>query len=338
MVIHKNKGMDKKKDVQKKKNIFLYSWLESEAGRGSNEICSAVVHFLKSVKTHCKQKGYNQLHLYCDSCPGQNKNSTTMGLLLRYVTSGACPFKRVLVTFPIVGHSYLPADRVFGRIEKVLRKPSEILLPAGYHAILRAHRTLNLYGTDWSVYNHKAVADPTLCTAGIGVRECRRWLFRRGSSKVQTSDTFAGPWDDWYLLADGISLAARKPLFVPATTHVSATKKPDVLKLLQLVRGSPEEKGIYDTILLRTMSKKVKDDLVLARPTQHVKPTQKPARKKRNAANPATTAPPQPTQKPAHKTRNAANPATTAPPHPAQKPACRKRQADTPAHTAHPKT
>lgn len=263
VVIHRTKKKKQKSNSQNKRNIFLYSWLESDGGRGSNAICSAMTHFFRKIRKRSLRNRYTALHLYCDSCPGQNKNVSMLSLLLRYVNSKFCPFQRVLVTFPIPGHSYLPADRVFGRIEKLLRPHAEILTPAGYHSILQQQGQVFLYPSDWEMYDHKTVAESIITAAAMKIRTTRRWLFRKGSRKVKMSSTYGGPYEEYSPVKASVSLSGRKPRLVPRTSYVSAAKKKDVLALLQLVKGSAEDKKIYDTLLAHT-KENMKDDFSTA--------------------------------------------------------------------------
>lgn len=60
-------------------NTFIYTWLGTEAAKGSNQIASAVDHRLtntifKNTKKHVR--------LFCDGCGGQNKNSLRNGGIL----------------------------------------------------------------------------------------------------------------------------------------------------------------------------------------------------------------------------------------------------------------
>lgn len=43
--------------------------------------------------------------------------------------------EKIEFVFPVVGHSYLPPDRVFAGIEKVIRKESVIIKPEEYTEI-----------------------------------------------------------------------------------------------------------------------------------------------------------------------------------------------------------
>ena len=62
-------------------------------------------------------RGSRKLRLFSDSCFGQNKNMTMISMLSA-LRKTAFPNLDVEHTFPIRGHSFLPADRVFGRIEQ----------------------------------------------------------------------------------------------------------------------------------------------------------------------------------------------------------------------------
>ena len=50
--------------------------------------------------------------------------------------------------FRIRGHSFMSANRVFGRVEKQYRKQEEILVPRKYYEFLENHGTLNVWGQD----------------------------------------------------------------------------------------------------------------------------------------------------------------------------------------------
>jgi hypothetical protein len=99
---------------QAPKNVFVYTWTESQSGKGSNEVCSALAYVLRRLRGRVLKRQYRELHLFSDSCPGQNTNSSMLAFLLTYVNSPADPFKKIHFFFPVRGHSYMPPDRVFG--------------------------------------------------------------------------------------------------------------------------------------------------------------------------------------------------------------------------------
>lgn len=98
-------------------SVFSYTWTENERYKGSNEIASILYY-------HLKNKNLSDIHeiqLYCDGCPGQNKNITVLGMLCKFLSeSRSC--KKITINYPVVGHSFIPPDRVFGRIEKKIKK------------------------------------------------------------------------------------------------------------------------------------------------------------------------------------------------------------------------
>ena len=104
----------------------LYVWLENQNGKDSNMIASALDHCLRTrLAEDVQQAGH--LRLFSDSCYGQNKN-VTMVRMLSNLKSTIFKDVKVEYYFPIRGHSFPPADQVFGRIEQDLRKQDTILL------------------------------------------------------------------------------------------------------------------------------------------------------------------------------------------------------------------
>lgn len=88
----------------------------------SSMIASAVSHALAGPLQE-RLNGVSCLRVFSDSCFGQNKNMAMMSMLLSMAVKR--PADNPIATeyhFPIRGHSYLPADRVFGRIEKDIRR------------------------------------------------------------------------------------------------------------------------------------------------------------------------------------------------------------------------
>ncbi len=259
IVIHKTKS-EKSDKPQSPKNVFLYTWLEYEGGRGSNEIVSALMDFLAKIEKRVKLRKITKLKLHCDSCPGQNKNSTLLAALLVYANSPTCPFQSISVTFPVVGHSYLPADRVFGRIEQELRKRGEIIMSDGYYDILENFGRLRRYNHDWLRYDYKSLADSLVNTSKCGIRDSRRWFFRKNSQQVQMSNDYSSALQSYNVLKIAVkSLGNRKPKLLLPETHVTVAKKKDVLDLLELVKASPEEKRKYRELLEKTSSKPIID-------------------------------------------------------------------------------
>lgn len=137
----------------KKSHPSMYTWTENQAKRGSTEVGSALLDFLRKYDfpPNC-----TKLRLFSDGCGGQNKNCHIIHVLTYWLYKEAPKhLKMILLIFPVRGHSYLAADRVFGRVEKELRAQSTILHKDDYLNIYKNHGTVRQLGTDWNLYNIK---------------------------------------------------------------------------------------------------------------------------------------------------------------------------------------
>lgn len=125
---------------QTKENTFIYTWTELQSKKGSNEIVSCVHDRLLNTNF---TNNHNRIRLFADGCGGQNKNSTLMGMLSKWLLVEAPRhIKSVTVYFPTPGHSYMPPDRVFGRIEKTIKRKETIIQPEEYHKIFSEYGTI----------------------------------------------------------------------------------------------------------------------------------------------------------------------------------------------------
>lgn len=128
---------------------FSYTWTEDQSRKGSNEIASAACHKLMSTNFD----GITLVRMFADGCDGQNKNVQMLCMASWWLVNKAPKSVEGLqLVFPVTGHSFLPPDRVFGRIEKDIRQEEEILSPAEYHEIIGKHETIVELGKDWKVF------------------------------------------------------------------------------------------------------------------------------------------------------------------------------------------
>ncbi|CAN7944460.1 unnamed protein product [Ixodes hexagonus] len=139
--------------------VHCCTWSENESTKGSNQIASAVHNTLRSAN----YEGVEEVRLLADGCAGQNKNSIVICMILWWLQNEAPPtVSKVSLVFPVTGHSFLPPDRVFGRIEKDIRKREEILNPAAYNDIFAEHGTVLELGRHWDVYDWKSYSTEVL--------------------------------------------------------------------------------------------------------------------------------------------------------------------------------
>jgi hypothetical protein len=83
--------------------------------RRENSVISMIYHYF----THHIPYG-NHLVLYCDNCPGQNKNQTMLAFLA-YMVKIKKYFASVELNFMISGHTKFTPDGNFGNIKKFIK-------------------------------------------------------------------------------------------------------------------------------------------------------------------------------------------------------------------------
>ena len=87
---------------------FLYA--EHYAKKGPNEVISCLNYYFDGLPT-----SISKVHIFLDDCFSQNKN----GYLIAYLNVLAhTKFDEIRVYYPLPGHSSMPCNRDFGRIEK----------------------------------------------------------------------------------------------------------------------------------------------------------------------------------------------------------------------------
>lgn len=144
-------------------------------------MASGVVHFLDTEKTLWK-KDATTLRLYCDGCGGQNKNQHVIHALAHWLSNDTGSVNTIELVFPVRGHSRLPADRVFGRVEQELRKTKDIHLPKDYLTVYGKHGLVRQLGRDWKIRNFKLYAAYMKSLSGI--QACKRIVLKKQKNKV----------------------------------------------------------------------------------------------------------------------------------------------------------
>lgn len=154
-------------DSQSKHPTF-FTWTEDQAGRGSSEIGSALLNYLDSLEC----ENITTLRLFCDGCSGQNKNSHIIHSLYFWLRFKApIHVTELLLVFPVRGHSFLPADRVFGRVEKLLRKEATISSREEYEKIYQNVGVVKRIGVDWRLFDLKQLQEGLKKVKGLSEKK-----------------------------------------------------------------------------------------------------------------------------------------------------------------------
>jgi uncharacterized protein (UPF0297 family) len=160
--------------------------------------------------------------------------------------------------FPVRGHSYLPANRIFGQVEKKLRKVEEILDPSGYNEIYKEVANVRVLGKDWHIKNYN---DLTKILKKIeGINDMKRIILEKVKKqnaievKIKleptyrfddVSKTFSSMTKRGYQLNRDMTDRSN----VPLASTIRDEKKDDVRKLLQARFGNDWESNVPLTIL-----------------------------------------------------------------------------------------
>lgn len=79
----------------------MFMWHESQAKRGSDEICSSLLRYFNENKPTC-----DVLVIFSDNYARQNKNWRMMAFWIQLVRDGV--FKKIVHHFLVSGHTHLP--------------------------------------------------------------------------------------------------------------------------------------------------------------------------------------------------------------------------------------
>ncbi len=107
--------------------MYLYS--EHYAGKGPNEVISCLDDYIKDLP-----QSVTALHVFTDNCFSQNKNKYLCAYL-NYICN--VRLMSVHVYYPIPGHSRMPCDRDFGRIEQKKKHIDRVSRPSEWVETIR---------------------------------------------------------------------------------------------------------------------------------------------------------------------------------------------------------
>jgi len=184
----------------------------------------------------------NKVRLVSDGCGGQNKNNIVLGMAMSWLVAAPARINTVELMFPVRGHSFLPCDRLFGRIEKELKSKDSILCPKGYHDVFKNH-CASMYdcGTDWHTADWKTavskiykplsniqdakriIIDRSITSTGCAVISVKCEPNYNSNIAVKTN-----------LLKRGQQHKNLNLLAAPTSRPVSATKLKDIHNLLKV--------------------------------------------------------------------------------------------------------
>lgn len=122
------------------KEVFCYTWDESQSKRGSSEISTSLYMALQ----HYDTQGIQNVYLFSDGCPGQNKNSIIPTMLLYFVSRSKC-ITDISLRFFEPYHGQNEGDSCHSAISYAVQKAGDIIIPSQLHPIFRLARRNDPY-------------------------------------------------------------------------------------------------------------------------------------------------------------------------------------------------
>ena len=227
---------------QDKYDVSFYIWGEHEQGRGVNSVASALTHFIEDRLT-IPHHNIKLIRLFSDSCVGQNKLFSVLLALHMLAAKYKVKLKHY---FPIRGHSYMPSDRAFGRVEKMLRRKETILMPCEYFAVFSEVGNVLRYGDDWKVYDFKVLAKTAVKNhPGFRISDTKVLVVMPEMPQMTVKNFYASVGSQHSILKRGSRLSSLVAKELPPVNAVKAVKKRGVLQLLQAM-GQNEVMQVMD--------------------------------------------------------------------------------------------
>lgn len=222
------------KDPLNKSSTFAYIWTENKFAKGANQIASAIYHRL--INTNFE--GITKIRLMSDGCAGQNKNIMMIAMCSKFLLENQ-QIKRIEVIFPVTGHSFMPPDRVFGNIEKVIKEKEVIIEPEEYIKEIQNYATItklaNIPVLDWKSAANNIIKSPS--QLHFKISQCKRFIIKR--SKTQGNVVVRGELFYQSDLGEAKNICKSKkkmemlqPSTIPINIPVKTIKLRDVKNLL----------------------------------------------------------------------------------------------------------
>lgn len=177
---------------------FCYVWGEADGQRGANEICTIVHRYLSLVDSRGQIK---EIDLFCDSCPGQNKNKHMLSMIYVFLQTSK-NMKSIRITYLLPGHTYMPVDSMHATIENFTKKrhiwaPSEWptmisnsrVNPKPYNTEVMKHQDF----ADWKVVTSVVFPRNLTCTSGgskVQFSAMKSCMFQKGEHEVMLRYTY----------------------------------------------------------------------------------------------------------------------------------------------------
>lgn len=172
-----------------------------------------------------------------------------MALLLYYINCRETVLKQINHIFPVRGHSYMPPDHVFGRIEKCLRKKEIITSPSQYHNIFKKFAQVHVVNKDYFFYDFKKAVKNIIKPNSLKTTEQKVFSYTKGINKVGVSQTYKGTPVQTAVLKRNANISSLTNIDkLPMINHVKLPKQKDIKNLMRFFDVPEDAIDFYNDI------------------------------------------------------------------------------------------
>lgn len=247
-----------------KENCFSYCWTEDKYEKSSNEIASFLLNFLLQTDFH---DNTTTVRLVADGCGGQNKNRMILVMCCFWLLKNAPEnVKLVELLFPVRGHSFIPPDRVFGNIERDLRRYEVIENPEQYLDVIEDHATVVDVAKDCAMFDWRDEVKTKIKDTSklhFKISRCKRFFLKRsGKNKaevlVKGEEFYRNELSSFKCITvTGKTIGDINPSIILPGNKVKQAKLKDVERLLKVHYGEKwgdnEKLSYYRDVLSHPM-------------------------------------------------------------------------------------
>lgn len=115
---------------------IMHLYAEHYAKKGPNEVISMLNHEILKLP-----QNVTHLRIFCDNCFSQNKNRFLIAYFYYIVHSSN--LEEIEIFYPIPGHSFMPCDRDFAKIEIARKKKDRVIRPSKWVNMVETARKKN---------------------------------------------------------------------------------------------------------------------------------------------------------------------------------------------------
>lgn len=238
-----------------------FTWNESVASRGANEISSVLYLWLNQNDI----SGRNKAILYSDTCGGQNRNRIVCTAIVQFLFKST-HIETVEQKFFEPGHSQNECDSMHSAIEGMVRKTCKVELPSGYIPIFKAankdqpYNVTELRRKDIKDFEH--LNDISFKQAAFsGIMSARHIVYNKKTVKdsksrktktevtVSFSDNIGGELEEKSFRKRGSPVDFNKVVLELAyggQRLIDTKKKADIIKLCEYI--SPDCEAFYQSL------------------------------------------------------------------------------------------